>query len=99
MSAITFIGDELTAAGYRLAGLRVQVVPPAEAAAALRAAREESTLVLLAPAHARAIPGAQLAEALRGFHPLTIAVDDILGQDVPPDLERDMRRALGVELA
>jgi len=99
MNGIVFIGDELTATGYRLAGVRVYVVPPEEAAVALRAAQEDSSLVLLAPAHARAIPGAELAEALRGFRPLTIAVDDILGQDVPQDLERDMRRALGVELA
>ena len=99
MSGIAFIGDELTATGYRLAGLRVHVVLPADAAIALRAAREESSLVLLAPAHARAIPRVELDEALRSFHPLTITVDDILAREVPPDLERDMRHALGVELA
>ena len=99
MNGIVFIGDELTATGYRLAGVRVYVVPPEEAAVALRAAQEDSSLVLLAPAHARAIPRVELDEALRSFHPLTITVDDILEREVPPDLERDMRHALGVELA
>jgi vacuolar-type H+-ATPase subunit F/Vma7 len=96
---VAFIGDELTATGYRLAGACVFVVPPQGAGEALAEARETAALVLLAPAHARAVPGAQLAAALSAFRPLTLVVDDILGRDVPPDLEQEMRHALGVEAA
>ena len=99
MSKVAFIGDELTATGYRLAGARAWIVPPGEAGEALRAAREEARLVLVTTAHARHVPGDELEEALRSFDPLVLVVDDILGREAPPDLERAMRRALGVEAA
>lgn len=99
MAAVAFIGDELTATGFRLAGARVWIVPPEVAAEALRAAREDASLVLIAPAHARQVPGDELEAALRSFDPLTLVVDDVLERDVPPDLEQAMRGALGVETA
>ena len=99
MAAVAFIGDELTATGFRLAGARVWIVPPEDAAEALRAAREDASLVLIAPAHAREVPGDELEAALRSFDPLTLVVDDVLERDVPPDLEQAMRSALGVEAA
>jgi len=99
VATVAFIGDELTATGYRLAGVRAWIVPPEEAAEALRAAREEAELVLIAPAHASHVPGDELEEALGSLAPLTLVVDDILEREAPPDLERAMRGALGVEAA
>ena len=99
MDDVAFIGDELTATGYRLAGARVFIVSPEAAAGTLAEARQSAALVLIAPEHARAVPGPQLAAALSAFRPLTLVVDDILGRDAPPDLEQAMRRALGVEAA
>lgn len=99
MSGVAFIGDELTAAGYRLAGATVFIVPPEESAAALAEAHGQASLVLLAPAHARAIPAPALEAALAAIRPLTLVVDDVLEREAPPDLERLMRRALGVEAA
>lgn len=97
MEGVAFIGDELTATGYRLAGATAYIVAPGEAAEALQAARESVALVLIAPAHARAIPAAELDAALTAFRPLTLVVDDILEREAPPDIEQAMRRALGVE--
>ena len=99
MATVAFIGDELTATGYRLAGARAWIVPAEEAAEALRAAREDASLVLISPRHARSIPPEELDEALGSFEPLTLVVDDILEREAPPDLERAMRSALGVEVA
>jgi vacuolar-type H+-ATPase subunit F/Vma7 len=99
VATVAFIGDELTATGYRLAGARAWIVPPEEAGEALRVAREEAGLVLITPAHARHVPGDELEEALRSFTPLVLVVDDILEREAPPDLERAMRSALGVEAA
>lgn len=95
---VAFIGDELTATGFRLAGATVFVVSPDEAPDALRAARESSELVLIAAAHARAIGADLLDEALLSVRPLTLIVEDILSRQPPPDLERAMRRALGVDI-
>ena len=99
MATVAFIGDELTATGYRLAGARAWIVPPEEAAEALRAAREEASLVLMTPLHARHVPADELEQALRSFAPLVLVVDDVLERESPPDLERAMRGALGVEAA
>jgi len=99
MSGVAFIGDELTGTGYRLAGATVFIVPPEGAAEALADAQGRSSVVLLAPAHARAIPAAALEAALAATRPLTLVVDDVLQREAPPDLEQLMRRALGVEAA
>ncbi|MFW6023656.1 MAG: V-type ATP synthase subunit F, partial [Myxococcota bacterium] len=47
MGRPVFIGDEVTAAGYRLAGLDVRVPPPEDAGEALRAARATAPIVLV----------------------------------------------------
>lgn len=99
MEEVVFIGDELTATGFRLAGATALVVPPEEAATALRTAREEASLVLLAASHARGVGAAELDEALMSAHPLTVLVDDLLERVAPPDMEQLMRRALGVEVS
>jgi vacuolar-type H+-ATPase subunit F/Vma7 len=98
VDAVAFIGDELTATGYRLAGAAVFVVRPEEAAEALSAARESASLVLLSASHAHAVPAAELERALGMARPLTLVVDDILEREAPPDVERQMRRALGVDV-
>jgi len=99
MDGVAFIGDELTATGFRLAGARPFIVSPDGAAEALAAARESASLVLIAPSQAAAVPAVELEEALTSFAPLTLVVDEILGREAPPDLEQLMRRALGVEAA
>jgi len=99
MQPVAFIGDELTATGFRLAGTGVFVVPPAETATALREARAGAALVLISAGHARHLDAAELDAALTSARPLTLVVEDILDREAPPDLERLMRRALGVEIA
>lgn len=99
MPGVAFIGDELTATGFRLAGADVFIVAPEAAAAAFAEARDRASLVLLAPLHARALPVAELDAALMASRPLVVIVDDILGRETPPDIEDLMRRALGVEAA
>lgn len=97
MLPVAFIGDELTATGYRLAGATVFVVPPAEAAEALRQARDGAELVLIGPMHAGQVAAPELSAALAATRPLTLIVDDIAGGEAPPDVEQLVRRALGLE--
>ncbi len=99
MPGVAFIGDELTATGFRLAGAHVFIVAPEDTAAAFAEARDRASLVLLSPTHARALPVAELDAALMASRPLVIVIDDILGRETPPDIEDLMRRALGVEAA
>lgn len=99
MLPLAFIGDEVTASGFRLAGARVHVPGPSPDAvrAAFEAARAEASVVLVTAALAPLLPPALLEEALAATAPLTLVVDDLLGEAAPPDLESAMRRALGVE--
>jgi len=99
MQEVVFIGDELTATGFRLAGATAMIVPPEEATDALRSALQEASLVLLAASHARRVGVSELDAALTSTHPITVLVDDVLEREPPPDMDQMMRRALGVEVS
>lgn len=99
MLPLAFIGDEVTATGFRLAGARVFIPAPGEGREAFEAARDEASVVLVTARLARELPPAYLEEALGAIAPLTLVVDDLAGDVAPPDLEAAMRRALGVETA
>jgi vacuolar-type H+-ATPase subunit F/Vma7 len=98
MTRIAYVGDEVTAAGFRLAGLETYTAAPAEAAAALRRAiDDDSDCILLSCACASLVPPALLVEASSrpgGFFAL---VSDARGDAVPPDVGREVRDALGLE--
>jgi vacuolar-type H+-ATPase subunit F/Vma7 len=89
-----FIGDEVTAAGFRLAGARVHLVPPEDAAALLR---EPGCALLVVTAEVAAgIPEALLEQATARPWPLLLVVPDAAGRHSPPDLAVALRRQLGM---
>lgn len=97
MSTIVFIGDELTAAGFRLTGIET-IAPSAGAARdALAQARTRAQFVLLTADCARNIPAAELDDALLAEAPIVAIIPDILGKTPPPDLTRRLRAVLGIE--
>jgi vacuolar-type H+-ATPase subunit F/Vma7 len=97
MSAPIYLGDELSAAGYRLAGARVRTPAAGEAAQALAWAREQAPLVLLSAAVAAQIGEAALRPALAALAPLVLIVPDPQGQAPLPDLAARLRGQLGIE--
>ena len=97
MIAAVFIGDEVTAAGYRLAGARVVVSEPGQAADALAGALASAELVLLTAACAAGIPRRQLDRVMRDAHPPLIVVPDAAGLDEPEDLVAAVDRALDID--
>lgn len=97
MSAIIFIGDELTAAGFRLSGIET-VVPLREAAPeALAQARTRAEVVLLTADYARHVPASQLDDALAAEAPIIAIIPDILAQTPAPDLVGKLRATLGID--
>ena len=92
-----YIGDEVTAAGYRLAGLGVRVPAPGEAGVAFAEARTQAPLVLLSAAVAARIDAAQLRVALLSLQPLVVIVPDSRGEVPRPDLAARLRGQLGME--
>lgn len=96
MPAPIFIGDEVTAAGYRLAGARVLIAQDGAAGDAFAAALEAAELVLVTAACARTLPQDQLERALRAADPLILLVPDAAARVIPPDVAADVGRALGI---
>jgi len=95
--APVFIGDEITAAGYRLAGARVRVCAPEDADGELAAAMERATLILIGAAHAAEVPDKRLRAAVAGLSPVVLVVGDVRGEHRMPDVGAEVRHELGVE--
>jgi len=93
---VAVLADELTAAGWRLAGAQVSLATAQNAAGCLQAALERADIVLVTAQVAAAIPAVQLEAALLAFPPLTLVIADLRHEQQPPDLEAHARRALGV---
>ncbi|ARE40986.1 hypothetical protein RGUI_2845 [Rhodovulum sp. P5] len=94
---VCFIGDEVTAAGFRMAGLRIVVPEPGGAARAFRDAQADAAMIYLSPEVADEIPFADLTAALRGADPLVLVVPDIAGRKTPPDLPKRILSLLGLD--
>jgi len=96
MSAPIFVGEEVSAAGWRLAGVRTVVPEEGDEAAALATARARAPLVLVGAATAARIPEATLRAAQAALAPLTLIVPDLSGEPVP-DVAARLRHQLGLE--
>lgn len=97
MPAPLFLGDDLAAAGFRLAGAVVRTPPPGAETATLTAARREAALVLVAADVAARIDPLVLREAQAALAPLVAIVPDVHGAIAPPDLAARLRAQLGFE--
>jgi vacuolar-type H+-ATPase subunit F/Vma7 len=97
MSAPIYLGDEVVAAGYRLAGARARTPPASESGAALAQACAEAPLVLLSAALAARIGERQLRAALSALSPLVLIVPDLQAEVPMPDLAARLHAQLGLE--
>jgi vacuolar-type H+-ATPase subunit F/Vma7 len=98
MAYTVYIGDEATAAGFRLAGVKTWVPDPADALATLRrAGADGAELILLSAPFAAQLPIEDLEAALAREAPLVAVVPDVFGRGAPPDLAHEVRGALGIE--
>jgi vacuolar-type H+-ATPase subunit F/Vma7 len=97
MTAPVYLGDEVSAAGYRLAGALVRTPRPGDAAAALAQARAQAPLVLVSAAVAAAIGQRQLRAVLSAPSPLVLIVPDLQAEVPLPDLAARLHAQLGLE--
>jgi vacuolar-type H+-ATPase subunit F/Vma7 len=96
MSPPVYIGDEVEAAGYRLAGLEVRVPDRHELLPQILSACEQSPLVLIGAATARELPPAELDRLLALVTPTVVIVPDVRRRAGLPDLATRLRGQLGV---
>ena len=96
-SSRIFVGDELSAAGYRLAGMDTRVPLPGEEADCFDKALHEAHTILVGYRCARAIPPTILEAALAMLSPLVIVVPDWDGTQLAIEPANKVRRILGLE--
>ncbi len=93
---LAVIADEATALGWRLIGARV-LLPGADSVQdCWRAALRGADLVMISAQYAAAVAPADLAAALLAEKPLVLVIEDLDGGPEPPEIEREVRLALGV---
>ena len=97
MDGIVFIGDELTAAGFRLTGIETVAPPPDEVAHAFEDAARRAGLVIITAGLADHIPRGELDAAMAPGAPAVAVIPDVLLATSSPDLARRLRRILGIE--
>jgi vacuolar-type H+-ATPase subunit F/Vma7 len=97
MGAPVYLGDELSAAGFRLAGLDARVPAAGTESAALAEALASAEVVLVSATVAARLPEAALHAALRAASPLTVIVPDLRLGTAFADLAARLRRQLGIE--
>ena len=98
MARIVYVGDETTAAGFRLAGLDARTAAAGDAGEQLRNALAEAPdCVLLDGGLAEFVPPALLERAYTADVPLFAVLPDLRGRGAPPDLARTVRNALGID--
>lgn len=96
MAACAFIGDEVSAAGFRLAGVDVHVPAVEQAADLFRRLMGESQLILITAEVAGWLPDDLVARTLRANRPLILVIPDIRGRVEPTDLSSLLRHLLGM---
>ena len=92
-----YVGDEATAAGFRLAGLATIVPEPGRELEALAAARSQAPLVLLCAAVAGRLDAASLRAALAAPSPPVALVPAVGEAVVEHDIGARVARALGLD--
>lgn len=97
MTLPVYIGDEVSAAGYRLAGLRVRVPAAGAARQELDWAIEQAPLVLLSTTVASEIAERELDHYLSLRNPAVVIVPDVHGVSPMIDLSERLRKQLGMQ--
>lgn len=97
MPAPVFIGDEVSAAGYRLAGIDTRVPELNAIGREFETALHTANLVVITAEFAAALGEEALHTALRRAAPLVLIVADTAGRVQPTDLDRRVDRVLGIE--
>jgi len=96
VSIPVYIGDAVSAVGFRLAGLRIHVPDTTELLAQIERVANDASLVLLGADFAAQLPAAELDRLLSAVTPAMVVVPDVRGQVDMPDLANRLRQQLGV---
>lgn len=96
MAAVIFIGDEVTAQGFRLAGATAQVSAGDDVATRFADALQQSGMVLITADAAARLDPEDLDRAVRRASPLVLVMPDAAMRSMPADPAATVERVLGI---
>lgn len=96
LARVVFVGDEVSAAGFRLAGVDVHTPGGGEGPALFARLRSEAALILLTQEALAWVGEAAVQGAQRAGRPLVLVIPDVRGREQPPDIGESIRRQLGM---
>jgi len=99
MQDVLFIGDEITAAALRMAGIETRVTGDGDAAQAVADEMPKRRIILLTTELGQTLPDAMVEDLLQSVEPVVVFLPDLRGQEGALDLEARVRRELGIEEA
>ena len=91
-----FIGDEVSAAGFRLAGFAAHYPAPTQATALFQRLRAEAALILITQEARGWVGEVPVREAVLAGRPLVLVIPDVRGRISPPDIGEAIRCQLGM---
>jgi vacuolar-type H+-ATPase subunit F/Vma7 len=97
MAAPVYLGDEATAAGFRLAGVRAIVAPAGDASVAFGEACRDASLVIVCASVVARLPDAVVARARSNPALLVAVIPDLHGEAPLPDAAAWIYAELGLE--
>ena len=96
MTVAEFIGDEVSAAGYRLCGVDVHIADESNALSLIRKSCERASLVLVGSSLAQQLQGADLDALLASIEPPVLVVPDVSDSHDVPDIASRVNKQLGL---
>ena len=96
MVAPVFIGDEVTAAGFRLAGVRVRTPLPGDLRGVLDWANNTTSLIFITAEYAAILNQEEQQRLFTQLDPAVVVVPDIRSNTPVQDLATQLRAQLGV---
>jgi len=96
MSVAEFIGDEVSAAGYRLCGIDVHIADGSNVMPLIKEACERASLVLVSSSAVQNIHRSELDELLASIQPPVLVVPDVRGLREVPDIVSRIYKQMGM---
>ena len=96
MVAPVFIGDEVTAAGFRLAGVRIRIPEEEELSRVVEWANNNTSLIFITAEYAARLSQDQQNRLLSHKDPPVVVIPDIRTNTPVQDLATQLRAQLGV---
>ena len=96
MVAPVFIGDEVTAAGFRLAGVRIRTPETDELPRVVDWANDNTSLIFITAEYAARLSQDQQISLLSQQDPPVVVIPDIRSNTPVQDLATQLRAQLGV---